>query len=387
MPFLLCFGLIQNTRLLLRLWWEPAAAMSGILDRGSLLYASLAVLVTTILLKSSIALPFSFYTPLLMLGVFYVPGALLLGSLLCGVGNVGVVFSRDYAPLLTCTAMAWSAAQLPLLLAAWTAPLQVFLGLAAFAVGFFVVLMFFAVRSVFGTENGVSAGIVALSWLSLAAAVLLWAPLAFLFSWIASPFFLFYAFYFLRGEFSNVGAGLRSRQHFHRMLVAATLNPHDGEAQYQLGLIHQQRRQYTEAIRRFQAAVAIDRTETDAHFQLGRIAREQGRMDDALVSLQAALSLDEKHSLSEVHREIAAVYLALDRIEEARRELALYTDRRPYDPEGLYYYGEALERLGDRGQAREMYSRAIEAARTAPRYRRRFTARWSRLAQKQLRGR
>jgi hypothetical protein len=31
-----------------------------------------------------------------------------------------------------------------------------------------------------------------------------------------------------------------------------------------------------------------------------------------------------------------------------------------------------------------MYARAVEAARTAPRYRRRFVARWSRLAQKQL---
>jgi hypothetical protein len=32
-----------------------------------------------------------------------------------------------------------------------------------------------------------------------------------------------------------------------------------------------------------------------------------------------------------------------------------------------------------------MYGRAIEAARTAPRYRRKYTAKWSRLAQKQLR--
>ena len=71
--------------------------------------------------------------------------------------------------------------------------------------------------------------------------------------------------------------------------------------------------------------------------------------------------------------------------DEARRELALYTDRREYDPEGLYYYGQTLEALGDKAAAREVYERAVEAARTAPRYRLRFTARWSRLAQKQLR--
>jgi hypothetical protein len=32
-----------------------------------------------------------------------------------------------------------------------------------------------------------------------------------------------------------------------------------------------------------------------------------------------------------------------------------------------------------------MFERAIEAARTAPRYRRRLTGKWSRLAQKRLR--
>jgi tetratricopeptide (TPR) repeat protein len=167
------------------------------------------------------------------------------------------------------------------------------------------------------------------------------------------------------------------------MLEAAAINPHDADAQYQLGLIHQERRQSTEAIRRFQAAVAIDPEETDAQFQLGRIAREQGRIEDALARFRIVLKQDEKHNLSEIRRELGAAYLAAGRFEDARRELEIYTDRRPYDPEGLYHYGQTLEALGDAAGAREMFRRAVEAARTAPRYRRRFTARWSRLAQKQ----
>ena len=89
---------------------------------------------------------------------------------------------------------------------------------------------------------------------------------------VASPFFLIFAIYYLRSDFARLGDGLRRRQSLRRMLEAAALNPHDGEAQYQIGLIHQQRRRYTEAIARFKAAVAIDPGETDAHFQLGRIA-------------------------------------------------------------------------------------------------------------------
>jgi tetratricopeptide (TPR) repeat protein len=178
---------------------------------------------------------------------------------------------------------------------------------------------------------------------------------------------------------------LRKGQNFRRMLNAAALNPHDGEAQYQLGLIYQQRRQYTEAIERFRKAVAIDPGETDAHFQLGRIAREQGRLADALAHFQTVMDQNDKHSQNEILRELGAVYLAARQYEDARRFLAEYLERRPYDPEGLYYLGQALEGLGRVTEAREAYARAAEAVSTAPRFRRRFIAKWSRLAQKQIR--
>ena len=169
------------------------------------------------------------------------------------------------------------------------------------------------------------------------------------------------------------------------MLNAAALNPHDGEAQYQLGLIYQQRRQYTEAVERFKKAVAIDPGEIDAHFQLGRIARQQGRLKEALEHFQVVVNANDKHSQSEILRELGAVYLAARQNEDARGLLAEYLERRPYDPEGLYYLGEALEGLGRAGEARDAYARAAEAVHTAPRYRRRFIAKWSRLAQKQIR--
>jgi tetratricopeptide (TPR) repeat protein len=241
------------------------------------------------------------------------------------------------------------------------------------------------VRTVFGTGNGSAGAIVCLSWVPLVAAVFLWGPLQFLLGWLASPFFLFYAFYYLGGEFSNLGAGLRNRQRFRQMVETAALNPHDGDAQYQLGLIYQQRHDYTEAIQRFRNAVAIDPTETDAHFQLGRIAREQGRLKDALTHFQTVLDLDEKHSQSEILRELGALYISARQYQDACNELVKYIERRPYDPEGLYYYGQALEGMGRISEARQVYGRVTEASGGAPRYRRRYTAKWSRLAQKQIR--
>jgi len=97
------------------------------------------------------------------------------------------------------------------------------------------------------------------------------------------------------------------------------------------------------------------------------------------------LDQDEKHSQSEILRELGALYIAAGQYQDALNELARYTDRWPYDSEGLFYYGQALEGLGRTAEAREIYERVIEAARAVPRYRRRFIAKWRRLAQKQIR--
>src|SRR5260370_31984864 len=180
---------------------------------------------------------------------------------------------------------------------------------------------------------------------------------------------------------------MRRRQNLRRTLEGAAVNPDDGDAQYQLGLIYQQRRQYTEAIERFKNAVAIDSGETDAHFQLGRIALEQGRLPDALEEFRTVFDQDPKHKSSEILRELGALYVTARQYNDALPQLEIYVERRPYDPEGLYYYGLSLEQTGDAARARELYERAIEAARTAPHFRKRYTAQWSRLAQKQLRKR
>src|SRR4051812_42191006 len=332
--------------------------MGEILDRGSLLFASIAAVLASLALRA----PLPFYMPLLVLAIVYVPGLLFLGNLLGRLGSFGAVLQRDYSPLLTCIAMAWTAVQVPIILARWTSPLAVIQLIGGMAYLYYAVLVFFAVRTVFGAGNGTSAAVVALSWIPLAGAVVLREPLSMLFGLLASPFFLFFAIYYLGSEFRRLGDGLRSGQNFRRMLEAAAINPHDGEAQYQLGLIHQQRRQTTEAIRRFEAAVAIDDTETDAHFQLARIFRDQNRPTDALRHLTTVLAQDDKHSFSEVHRELGAVYLALGRVDDAGRHLAIYTGRREYDPEGLYLYGQVLDRQGRPVDARELYLRAVEAA-------------------------
>ena len=357
--------------------------MGEILDGGSLLFTSIALLAGALAVRSGLpSAPFNFYTPLLVLAVAYVPGTLLVAGLVGTWAGLAVDFRRDYSPLLTCSGMAWTAVSIPLAIAVRTTAGSVLLLIFGLAALFATVLMVFAVRTVFGAGNASAIAIVLLSWIPLAGVLAVWDSVMSIFHFLASPFFLFYAIYYLGGEFRGLGAGLRSQQNFRRTLEAAAINPHDGEAQYQLGLVHLQRRQTGEAVRRFQAAVKIDPTETDAHFQLGCIARQQGQPEEALRHHETVLRQDPKHHSNEIHRELGATYLALGRLQDAERELRFYTEHREYDPEGLYYYGQVLEALGNKAEAKAVFARAVDSARTAPHYRRHLVARWSRLAQR-----
>jgi tetratricopeptide (TPR) repeat protein len=233
----------------------------------------------------------------------------------------------------------------------------------------------------FGIKYSKGLVLVAIAALSFSIQAKLFATVS---PFLFSPFLLFYAFSMFRGDIGDIGFSLRQRQGFRRSMEAATINPRDASAHYQLGLIYQYRRQYGEAISRFEKAVQIANDETDAHFQLGRIAREQGRLQDAINHFSVVLDQDAKHAHNEIWREIGATYLSASMFGEAKDALEKFVDRRPYDPEGLYYYGKTLEQLAQPDQAREIFDRCIEAVKTMPSYRYREHRKWDKLAREQL---
>ena len=126
------------------------------------------------------------------------------------------------------------------------------------------------------------------------------------------------------------------------------------------------------------------RIATTAVVHVGRIAREQGRLQDAINYFGVVLAQDDKHSHSEIWREVGATYLAASMFTEAKDALEKFVDRRPYDPEGLYYYGKTLEQLGQTEAAREAFGRCVEAVKTMPSYRYREQRKWDKLARERL---
>jgi Tfp pilus assembly protein PilF len=335
--------------------------------------------------------PTRFYEPLLLLSIFYIPASILLMSLFAGVGNFGIVLRRDYGALAVCTLSAWTAAHLPLgllgaLLYSSSISADVYFGIWIAGAALFGFFQIYALRTVFGATYITAIVTVCLAWLSLSGGMYV---LRYVTPHLFSPFLLFWIAIIFGGALLGGARGFsnafRQRQNLKRFLHNATVNPRDADAHVQLGLIYLGRRQETRALEHLNKAFEIDPNEIDANYELGKIARRDGNLQQAIEHFSVVVEQNDKHSVSEVWREIGATYLEAGMLTEARAGLEKFVDRRAFDAEGLYYLGKVLKQQGETERAREMFAQAIESARTSPDFRRQPNIRlWSRLAKKEL---
>src|SRR5215217_9026976 len=308
----------ENTKLLLGLLYRPVSSMGRIVDEGHWLYAAVVVAALSMIFHATVTsviynnveavyrelppqpvatpdpeaydddeefeavprphfvydrhplplvedrgwwfvsfAPPSFFTAVMGIAVLYIPCLILLVAMSGVNASFGVLLRRDYGPLFTCGLMAWAAAHLPFALAGLALePLalseKTALGLWAASAICFGLLMALGLRMLFGINYSRGLLLVAVAALSFSVQAKLFATVS---PFLFSPFLLFYGFMMFRGDIGDIGFSLRQRQGFRRSMEAATINPKDASAHYQLGLIYQYRRQYEEAISRFEKAI------------------------------------------------------------------------------------------------------------------------------------
>lgn len=425
-------------RPLLMMFYAPARGMSEVRDRSPLAVAMLLALLAQVgyvfftqwgFLSPVFALRgpsivfsilFSSLLPLLLIAVILVPMMILAANLFERRASLGLVIRQEYAPLAATTFYAWTAANIAALPLAWLAKATGFeatfiaqfkeqlnvavqrgdytpemasqfadprLHSASFAAMLLLPLFVFwavvAVRAVFRLSSWRSIVVVVAS--GFIAIITSYVLMPVFGTVLGQPFLLILLFILLRGYFADVSQGQRARASFKQNLEAATLNPADASAHYNLGLIQQQRGELDEARARFERAIEIDADEVDAHYQLGRIAREQGQLPDAIKHFTEVVERDQTHSLHEIWREIGATYLAAEQFDDSREALERFLENRNLDPQGLYLMGRALAGLGRQREAASSMQACIEAVKTAPAYKYRAEKRWLNEAQQFLR--
>jgi tetratricopeptide (TPR) repeat protein len=385
----------EQLQLLLTLYVRPVRAASRIIDHGRLWFALCAALLVLW------GLPHGAFARALMSAIdpaavirtigatalAFVPAVILVMTLYRSHESFPVMLRKDYLTLLNCVLLSMAAAFLPLAVLSrfvLFGPSLLALAILIAAEIYFLVLVAFCVRTLWGTRLAVAGGAVIVGMAAMLGGMVAFLLLGSLLYFLASPFLLFYAYVLLGSDLRSLGEGLRARQHLRQQLDIAATNPRDADAHYQIGLIYQQRHQYDEAKRRFARAIEIDGTEADPVFQLGRIALEEERWNDAIELFSRAAALDDKCSSHEVWRDLGVAYYRSGRLEEARLALSKFVERRSYDPEGLYWYGKVLRGSGRLDEARQQFEQCRDAVETMPANRRRQLGKWKRLAQAEL---
>jgi len=422
----------NQLRLILMMFYAPARATGALRDHAALRSALLWALLTQSALSlysqwPHLAVPFLWRVVLALLGtaitllfvaLVFVPLIIFTANLFERRASFALALQQEYTPLASALFYAWATAGLIAL------PLAVFARVSGYEatafeamnqltqlqrslqstatlspaqaqqltaqmigyiwqaspmlilspLPFFLLWATIAVRQVFAS-----------TWLRAIVILLVGGVLTILFTFLllsvfgrllASPFILLMLFFLLRNYFGEIMSTQRARASFKQNLEAATLNPADASAHYNLALIHQQRGELEAARERFQKAVDIDADETDAHYQLGRIARAQNKWPEAIEHFSKVVESDDAHAQHEIWREIGATYLAAGQYEDARDALEKFLARRTSDPEGLYLMGRAHAGLGHQREAKSAMQACIEAVKSAPAYKYRAEKRW-----------
>lgn len=330
----------------------------------------------------------------LFVAVIYAPFAILIANLFERRASFSLVIREEYAPVVSCTLLSLTAALLVAL------PAAVIIGrqsatLRSPVVGYmimlivmpmpiFAALMTITIGTTFRIGWAAAAVTTLISFLSLLGSSLLMQVMSFV---CASPFLLLLLVFLLRDRIDEFIGASRSRQSFKQNLQAATLNPADASAHYQLGLIYQKRGELDAAVGSFKRAVEIDPGETDAYYQLGRIARQNGRLNEAVQHFERVVQLEPAHSQNEIWRETGLVYYDAGQYQDALEMFDKFLDKRPSDAEARYWRGMTLNELGRENEAIQEMQTCVESVRTAPAYKYRFDRRWMNQAENFLRER
>lgn len=213
-----------------------------------------------------------------------------------------------------------------------------------------LVALYLAVRIVFGFSRTRSFVIVLASYLAMFSIQLLMAS-GLAGTILSAPILVLMSFLVLRSTFLSNLERQRQWAAFQQAVTAADSAPFDSRAQYDLGVLLLDRGETAKAKDRFERAVSRDTDDLDAHFQLGRIARGEGRWADAIKHFEPVVENDFAHANYEIWREVGATYLGAGQYTDAVEALERFLDHRPHDPEGWYELGRAQHGLNNQIEA------------------------------------
>ncbi len=115
---------------------------------------------------------------------------------------------------------------------------------------------------------------------------------------------------------------------------------------------------YGEALKVMREVVSRDPFHARAQNDLAVLYLTSGNKEQALAHLSLALQLDPGNT--DTAKNLADVYLELDRTEDALQTFLDIVNRHPHDVEALFHLGTACASLGMKEQAGKLYAKVLD---------------------------
>jgi tetratricopeptide (TPR) repeat protein len=178
-----------------------------------------------------------------------------------------------------------------------------------------------------------------------------------------------------------------------QLFKGQALCPHDPEIQNALGLVYFAKQRFAKAVNHFELALQYAPDDSDARHNLGIVYVYLNRYDEAIVSFKIALENDlyrnQANSLNAIgwayykkgeyteaegyfkktlehsrmylpaYDNLAKVYIALDRFEDAIKELTHALELNDLFPEARLDLGICYLKLGDKEKAKEQFKKVL----------------------------
>jgi len=138
------------------------------------------------------------------------------------------------------------------------------------------------------------------------------------------------------------------------------INPNDGDALNNLGVILSAQREFDRALELLRRAAVVTPRSAGVWNNIGSALREQGKSNDAVAAFRQALRIDPNHQGARVG--LAQQYLVMNSPAIARDILLDVLRNQPSLAEAHYTLGQAQEQLGDRTAAVASYSAFVRLA-------------------------
>lgn len=152
---------------------------------------------------------------------------------------------------------------------------------------------------------------------------------------------------------------------------ALAIDPHNLDALFYRGFIHQYNNRYKQAIDDFTALLGIKNDDMDALAWRGRSLMETSQLEAALTDLNRVISLNPQYSLA-VYIDRATIHQALGNNDLFYRDYQVFISRQPSTADDYLTLGSFWDTLGKPEQSIVQYSNAIKLNPKSPR------AYWSR---------